>query len=256
MTQSAMCGHSTQPLLSDISSFLDDQLIEASINHGRPLELTPQRVISYKAFVDASAGRGDAYCVALGRRHEGRLIIDAVRGQHVPHGAHSFDPMAATKQFAELCKEYRVGTVVGDNFSGEWVAGAWKKHGISYLKSPLPKSQIYLEVLPLFTRGLVSLPDHPRLIKQLRLLERRVHRSGKDSVDHGRAGHDDYANAVCGVLRSLAFASWDSWDGAYGDGDDQPSSEPEPFQHTEADAREYWQGLAAHVFATTGHGVR
>ena len=64
------------------------------------------------------------------------------------------------------------------------MAGAWKKQGISYLKSPLPKSQIYLECLPLFTRGLVSLPDHPRLLKELRLLERRVHRSGKDSVDH------------------------------------------------------------------------
>ena len=158
---------------SDISAFLDDALIEASINHGRPLELPPQSAVVYKAFVDASAGRGDAYTIAVGHRQDGRLIIDAVRGQHVPHGAHSFDPMVATKTFADLLKQYRVGTVVGDNFSGEWVAGAWKKQGISYLKSPLPKSQIYLECLPLFTRGLVSLPDHPRLLKELRLLERR-----------------------------------------------------------------------------------
>ena len=76
-----------------------------------------------------------------------------------------------------------------------------------------------------------------------------MHRSGKDSVDHGRSGHDDYANAVCGVLRSLAFASWDSWDAAWGDGDDQPQ-EPEPFKH--AEAREYWQGLAAQIHAYSG----
>jgi hypothetical protein len=34
---------------------------------------------------------------------------------------------------------------------------------IGYFKSELPKSQIYLECLPLFARGLVRLPNHPRL---------------------------------------------------------------------------------------------
>ena len=237
---------------SDISAFLSDELIEASINYGRPLELPPQSGISYKCFVDASAGRGDAYTVAIGHRDKGRLIIDCVRGVHVPFGQHSFDPMQATKAFADLCKEYRVGTVIGDNFAGSWVSEAWRKALVSYIKSELTKSEIYLECLPLFTRGLVSLPDHPRLLKELRLLERRVHRSGKDSVDHGRSGHDDYANAVCGCLRSLAFASWDSWDAAYGDGDDLPSSEPEPFKHTQAEAREYWHSLGQQIANYSG----
>ena len=81
-----------------------------------------------------------------------------------------------------------------------------------------------------------------------------MHRSGKDSVDHGRSGHDDYANAVCGCLRSLAFASWDSWDAAYGDGDDLPSSEPEPFEHTQAEVREYWDSLGQQIANTQGDG--
>ena len=34
---------------------------------------------------------------------------------------------------------------------------------------------------------------------ELRLLERRTHRSGKDTVEHPRNGHDDHANVVCGV---------------------------------------------------------
>jgi hypothetical protein len=61
-----------------------------------------------------------------------------------------------------------------------------------------------LECAPLFARGLVRLPNHAKLLRELRLLERRVHRSGKDSVDHGRNGHDDHANAVCGVLQLLS----------------------------------------------------
>jgi hypothetical protein len=70
--------------------------------------------------------------------------------------------------------------------------------------------------LPLFARHLVRLPEHPKLLRELRLLERRTHRGGKDSVDHPRGGHDDYANCVRGVLRNLSnysgystnFAQW------------------------------------------------
>src|SRR5262249_62287963 len=61
-----------------------------------------------------------------------------------------------------------------------------------------------LESLPVFTRGLARLPNNARLIRELRLLERRTHRSGKDTVEHPRNGHDDHANVVCGVLSLLA----------------------------------------------------
>jgi hypothetical protein len=44
---------------------------------------------------------------------------------------------------------------------------------------------------------------HPRssqLIRELRLLERRTARSGKDSVDHGVGGSDDHANVLAGAV--------------------------------------------------------
>ena len=44
------------------------------------------------------------------------------------------------------------------------------------------------------------LPDHPKLLRELRLLERHTARSGKDSVDHPRGGHDDLANACAGAI--------------------------------------------------------
>jgi hypothetical protein len=52
-----------------------------------------------------------------------------------------------------LLKEYRIGSVVGDAYAAEWTVAAWRDCGISYARSELPKSQIYLEVIPLFTRG-------------------------------------------------------------------------------------------------------
>src|SRR5262249_20857131 len=81
-----------------------------------------------------------------------------------------------------------------------WVAGAWRKLEFEYIRSSRPKGAIYLESLPVFTRGLARLPNDARLIRELRLLERRTHRSGKDTVEHPRNGHDDHANVVCGVL--------------------------------------------------------
>ncbi|MGB6662330.1 MAG: hypothetical protein WBE90_25425 [Xanthobacteraceae bacterium] len=105
-----------------------------------------------------------------------------------------------TRQCAELCKAYHVGEVVGDHFAGEWVASAWRETGVSYIKSDIAKSQIYLELIPLFARGLVRLPDDARLLRELRQLERRSHRSGRDTVDHPKHLNDDLINAAAGAL--------------------------------------------------------
>jgi terminase large subunit-like protein len=189
---------------SDIGAFLDDELIDAAIDHGRPLELPPVDGVVYRAFTDASGGAvgGDAYALGIGHREGEIEILDVVRGI-----AGKFDPQQVTKEYAALCTAYRVHTVVGDAYGREWVAAAWGGVGKEYTRSQRPKGELYVESLPLFTRGLVRLPNHARLIRELRLLERRTYRSGKDTVEHPRNGHDDYANVVCGVLNLLRSAS-------------------------------------------------
>jgi hypothetical protein len=190
----------------DIGAYLDDATIEAAIDHARPLELPPVRGLHYRAFVDASGGRSDHYCVAVGHRHAGRYIVDLVKGVAPP-----FDPDLVTRELAGAIKSYRCFEVRGDRYGAQWVQGAWQRAGVRYVPSELDKSQIYAEALVTFTMGLVSLPDHPRLIRELRLLERHTHRSGKDSIDHARGAHDDYANAVAGVLRDLsAYYGYDA----------------------------------------------
>jgi hypothetical protein len=46
-----------------------------------------------------------------------------------------------THEYAALLKEYRVFQVTRDSYAAQWVAGAWRKAGIGYFKSELPKSQ-------------------------------------------------------------------------------------------------------------------
>jgi hypothetical protein len=184
----------------DMGALFDDAVLDRAIESGRPLELPPLQRAFYRGFVDASGGVGkDSYTLAIAHKEGENFVVDLVRGTK---GA--FDPQTVTEQYAATLKEYRIGAVIGDFYGAEWVASAWRRCNVTYTRSDLPKSAIYLECVPLFTRGLVRLPDHAALIRELRLLERRTHRGGKDSVDHPKNGHDDLANSVCGVLRQLS----------------------------------------------------
>jgi hypothetical protein len=186
----------------DLSAFLSDELIERAVDYARPIELLPMTNTYYKAFVDASGGTGaDSYCLGIAHMAGKNFVLDLCYG--TPPGV-SFDPDEITKQYAAVCKRFGISTVIGDHYSAGWVLNSWKKTGVTYVQSLVFKSQIYLETAPLFSAGLIRIPDHPKLIRELRLLERRTHRSGKDTVDHGKTGHDDYANATCGVFHSLA----------------------------------------------------
>lgn len=179
---------------SDLAMFLSDEIIDAAVAQGRPIELPPQKGIRYSAFADPSGGRGDHFVVAIGHKTADDIFVcDAIRGRAPP-----FDTAAAVAEFAELLLDYEVRSIHGDNYSAAWVQDAFKKEGVKYIVADQPKSQLYLESLPLWTRGKFSIPAHPRLLGELRLLERRTTRMGRDSVDHGQSGHDDYANALVG----------------------------------------------------------
>jgi hypothetical protein len=181
---------------SDLAALFDDQVIDGAIDFARPLELPVRHGVQYHAFVDASAGRHDAFTLCVGHSERGVFICDAVRGVKP-----RFDPGTVTGEFAALVKSYRCRKVTGDNFSGEWVAAAFRDSGVTYARSPLTKSELYLAALPVFAQGRVRIPNMPSLTRELRMLERRTHRSGRDSVDHPpRGGSDDLANALCGAL--------------------------------------------------------
>ena len=144
-------------------------MIDGAVEHGRPLELPPRAGITYRAFVDASGGRHNAYTIAIGHKEGERFVIDVVHGVHPP-----FDPHEVAREYAALLKQYRISEVTGDYYAAEWVPGVWHASGITYLRSEQNKSAIYLEALPLFARSLVGLPDHARLLRELRLLERHT----------------------------------------------------------------------------------
>ena len=140
--------------------------------------------------------------------------------------------------------------MVGDKYGREWVSSAWRKCSLPYTTATLTASDTYLEALPLWTRGQVRIPDHPILLRELRLLERMPTRLGKDQVVHPRGCHDDHANVTFGALYGLANHL-----GAYADAlakatrwDDESDSEAA----REARDQEYRNQFAARIFALSG----
>jgi hypothetical protein len=140
--------------------------------------------------------------LAIAHKVGDTAMLDAVREVRPP-----FNPESVVAEFCDLLKKYRISTVIGDAYGGEWVASQFRLHGIHYRKSERSASQLFLDCLPLLNSRGAALLDNERAISQFCALERRTARSGKDSVDHPPGEHNDLANAIAGALVHVPSAA-------------------------------------------------
>ncbi|HUK37140.1 MAG TPA: terminase family protein [Vicinamibacterales bacterium] len=184
---------------NDIESYLSREVIDACVTPGcRQRPRLPG--IHYRGFVDFAGGSGGDSATAAIAHIEPRdgksvRLLDAILEIKPP-----FSPEVACQQIAALLKAYGVSRAAADRWGGQFPVEQMKKHGVHLEVSPKTKSEIYLDAAPLINSGLVELLDQPRLLGQLAGLERKTGRGGRDSVDHGPAGHDDAINSALGAL--------------------------------------------------------
>jgi hypothetical protein len=162
-------------------------------------ELPPLSALSYFAFVDPSGGSQDSFTLAVAhgesRGDTWVAVLDCLCEVRPP-----FSPDAVVRDFAAILKSYNLHGVTGDRYGGEWPRERFAVHGVAYEVSASVKSDLYLAFLPLLNAGRLELLDEPRLRRQLLDLDRRVGRTGRDTVDHAPGGHDDVANVAAGAL--------------------------------------------------------
>lgn len=187
---------------TDIEQWLSRQAIEGCVSAGVYERGRADRM-RYSAFCDPSGGSSDSMTLAIAHRENGIAVLDAIRERKPP-----FSPDQVVSEFALLLKSYGINKVIGDRYAGEWVKEPFKAHGITYDAAAKPKSDLYRDFLPLINSKKADILDHPRLVSQLAGLERRVARSGRDSIDHAPNQHDDVANAVAGAITSLGLRTW------------------------------------------------
>lgn len=187
---------------SDVEAFIAAEAVDAVTSEERERPFIGGK--RYFAFADPAGGSGkDSFTLAIGHVEDRIPTLDVIREFKPP-----FSPRVVIEQCCDLLKQYSVRKCTADRFAAEFAVEAFREHSITLEHSLKPKSQIYSEFLPLLNSKTCDLLDHARLRTQLIGLERRVARSGKDSIDHGPGGHDDIANAVAGVLTSMGVRKY------------------------------------------------
>jgi hypothetical protein len=182
----------------DISDFLPMDVLESATDFG-VTERAPLPNTQYIAFYDGAGGTGkDSSTICIAHREDnGVVVIDFLR-ERLPR----FVPAEVVKEFAAVCRLYKISKVIGDRYSAGWNADEWKRVGMQYMPSEQTKSELFLSALPMFLSGQVRLVDHLKMRQQFVSLERRVHTNGRESVgDSGAASaHDDLANCLAGAM--------------------------------------------------------
>jgi hypothetical protein len=211
---------------SDIEGFVPFEVVEACT--GNHTEMAPLSGLHYFGFCDPSGGSADSFTLAISHADGNRVLVDAVREIKPP-----FSPDAVIEEFATTLKTYKIASITGDRYAGEFPRELFRKYGIQYQCAEKPKSDLYRDLLPLLNSGRITLPRSERLVSQLVGLERRTARSGKDSIDHGPGGHDDLCNSVAGAAAlAINTSSFDlSYRWVNGDDEDSKEQQSADFQH-------------------------
>lgn len=185
---------------TDVEGFLTREVVEACTVPGR-IELPPLKGVKYSAFTDSSGGSKDAWTMAIGHLEGQTVVVDAIRGRKPP-----FSPDGVVEEYSDLLSQYGIKKVTGDRYGGQFPVELFRKYGIEYIPADRPRSDLYRDTLPLMNSGRVELPEHTQLLTQFTSLERRTARSGRETIDHGPNGSDDYCNSAAGVITLLGLA--------------------------------------------------
>ena len=181
-----------------MSNFIARNIVDACVVEGRhELPYRPER--PYLAFLDPNSGGADSMTLSICHAEGDRFIEDVTRERKSP-----FNTDEVCKEFADLIKAYGLAQAFADNHALAWVRDRFAVNTVDVTFFPLPKSKIYLTLLPMMNSRRVELLDEATKIKQLCNLQRKTAHGGHDTVDHPPGQHDDVINAVAGALVALS----------------------------------------------------
>ncbi|MBZ9817279.1 hypothetical protein [Mesorhizobium sp. CA7] len=193
---------------ADLEAFVSLETVQSCIAAALAVILPNNHRRPYWGFCDPSGGSSDSFTMAIG--HDG--LVDQEHGKdliildRVEEAKPPFKPEEIVAKFSAILKSYGCTDVWGDAYGGEWVSASFERYGIRYIRSPMTKSELFLNFLPMLNSRSIQLLDHGKLVSQLVGMQRRVTSGGREVIDHSPNAHDDVANAVAGCLALIAQA--------------------------------------------------
>jgi hypothetical protein len=192
-------------LALDASTFFDPRAIDEAVDRSLLLPVTrnPARTVGIGA--DWGFRRDSSALVVSQRDSKSVHTISAVlelRPTDVP-----LVPSEVVRQFAKVAHSYRVEVLMSDAHYREAIAEWLLEHDLGLMPAPdgnSGKTKTYMQTRTLLHQGLIRLPDHERLLRQLRDVQARPQSGGGLTIDVQRqrvggrltGGHGDIVSAM------------------------------------------------------------
>ncbi len=184
-----------------VASAFDPVLIDQAVRTD-PMVIPPQPSVRYRYAVD-TAGLGQSeFTWSVSHWENNRIIIDLIngRGRRWLRGVNLEGTVRAC---CEEVRRYGALEVMGDRYASEWPPEAFRREGMGYTVAEKSKSDLYLELVPLFLAGKIEIPADSELIRQLKLLQRRTGTQGRDIIEKPKGSHDDRSNVIAVAVAAL-----------------------------------------------------
>ena len=190
--------------------FFDGSAIDRAVDPTRamPLEAKPGTLVI--AAADFGFRSDSSGLVVV--HDQGGLLSVAELVERRPQKGAPLQPSEVVASFAEVMKRHRCSTVRADGHYREAISEHLQTHGLYLWDAPggaNGKTEQYSRARALLHDGKVRLPNHPRLLKQLREVIARPTPGGGLSISSPRwrtGGHGDLASALVLALHSARFA--------------------------------------------------
>ncbi len=151
--------------------------------------------------------RRDSSALVIAHRRAGKILVAELLELRPSKGA-ALKPSAVVATFAARMKAHGCSYGVGDAYYRESVEEHLSEHGLSYVEAPQHPADYFVRARQLMREGVVCLPDHTKLLQQLREVRAIPTSGGRMSIQQPRTagGHGDLASALCLAVYQIASA--------------------------------------------------
>lgn len=204
--------YDAQFLSGALALFFDGKAIELAVDGEQPFPLAPR--LELPAFAAADFGfRSDSSALAIVRL-EGPELVLAELAELRPERGKPLQPSVVVRTFAEVCKRHGVRSLATDGHYVEAIREFAAAGGLGLYEAPSGASgklETHTRARSLLHEGRLKLPNHRRLLTQLRDIHSRPLPGGALSIWSPRrqGSHGDLASAV-------VLALWAAQHGAPG----------------------------------------
>ncbi|MDV2502899.1 MAG: hypothetical protein RX318_02975 [bacterium] len=210
-----------------LETFLPSEAVDACVREGETEDLPRLARYRYFSATDAAFVKDRfTFCVAHTEERK-KAVVDVLRGWERTQEKGPVDLEEVAAEIARLAKEYRTHHVVGDQYAAEPLRQALRRHGTQFRETyrmardmrtkdhtfkGTERVRAYITLRQAIIKGLVSLPDHKQLLKELKALEMRRTGGGGVQIGHPRhGGHtDDFADVVALAVAQTLHRPYDS----------------------------------------------